>query len=105
MEPNSSLSGMPEKGSSSVTLANASAPSTSCRMPSGVRSLVLAEADRVPRNTRNPSPREPDSCKRLHLAHAHVHAELVALADHSFRIARAGLHGQCHHIGGEGFKV
>ena len=54
-EPNSAASGRPLKGSSSVTLASASAPSTSWRIPSAVRSLVEAEADRVPRKTRSPS--------------------------------------------------
>ena len=60
-EPNSAVSGKPLKGSSSVTLASAIAPSTSWRMPSAVRSLVEVEAERVPRKTRRPSPREPDS--------------------------------------------
>ena len=62
-EPNSAVSGRPVKGSSSVTLARAMAPSTSWRMPSGVRSEVEVEAERVPRKTRRPRPREPDSLR------------------------------------------
>ena len=43
--------------------------------------------------------------QRLHLAHAHVDAEFVALARHSLGVRRAGFHGLCHHIGSQGFEV
>ena len=43
--------------------------------------------------------------QRFHLAHAHVHAELVTLARCGFGVRRAGLHGQRHDVGNQRFEV
>ncbi len=43
--------------------------------------------------------------QRLHLAHAHVHAELIAFADNRLSVAGAGLHGPGHNIGSKRFKI
>ena len=42
--------------------------------------------------------------ERLHLAHAHIHAELIALADDDFGVGGAGLHGLLDHIGCKRFE-
>ena len=43
--------------------------------------------------------------QRLHFAHAHVDAELVAFAGYGLGVAGAGLHGLGNHVGGQGFEV
>ena len=41
----------------------------------------------------------------FHFAHAHIHAELVALADDGLGIAGSGSHGQGDNVSGERFEV
>ena len=65
----------------------------------GGRGRALAEKDAQPQAAR------AGLLQRLHLAHAHVHAELVALARNGFSVGGAGFHGQRHHVGSQRFQV
>ena len=56
-------------------------------------------------NTRSPKTARARFLQRLHLAHAHVHAELIAFADNCFSVAGPGFHGPGHNIGSKRFKI
>ena len=77
------------------------------KLANAVRSQVAGDGRSRPLAQKHAQPQAARAgfLQRLHLAHAHVDAELVAFAHHRLGVAGAGLHGQRHDIGGQGFEV